>query len=244
MMSTETYWESIRESATTRVVLPEGEEDLERAASGFVATLTADHWLQLDQTFHEQVLSVRGGLFQACSTTSDLARHLVSPLLTHASNCLGQYLPVTDVAEVELSKAEAVPGEMAYRIRADHENAVPMSSGSPMATSSGRSSASNRALSQADLAATSHERSFLLVPASDSGKAYGAEAVKALPHLDLVTVPGQADLMFCREHDRLGEEEMDRILRPCRAAYDDVANAPPVSPHARFDIHDWMPIDP
>ena len=32
MHSAESYWESIRETATARVVLPEGEEELERAA--------------------------------------------------------------------------------------------------------------------------------------------------------------------------------------------------------------------
>ncbi len=50
--------------------------------------------------------------------------------------------------------------------------------------------------------------------------------------------------MFCREKDALTAEELEQILRPCRGAYEELAGAPPVSPHARFDIHDWTPLDP
>ncbi len=132
LMSTETYWESIRESATTRVVLPEGEEDLERAAASFITTLTTEQWLVLDQVCQEQVLAMRGGLYQACSSTSDLVRHLIAPLLTQATLSLGDHLPITDVAEVEMALAESLPGEMTARIRGDHENAAPLTSAEPV----------------------------------------------------------------------------------------------------------------
>ena len=39
-------------------------------------------------------------------------------------------------------------------------------------------------------------------------------------------------------------EDLDRILRSCRAAYEDAAGTPQSSPHARFDIQDWTPLDP
>ncbi len=82
------------------------------------------------------------------------------------------------------------------------------------------------------------------MPASETGKAYADQASEAVANLYLVTVPGQADLMFCREQDSLSTEELERILRPCRGAYEEVAGVPPVSPHSRFDIHDWTPLDP
>ena len=87
-------------------------------------------------------------------------------------------------------------------------------------------------------------RRFLLIPASDAGKQYGEEAQRVLPGVQLVNVPGQADLMFCREQNDLTVEDLDRILRPCRAAYEDAAGTPQSSPHARFDIQDWTPLDP
>ena len=50
--------------------------------------------------------------------------------------------------------------------------------------------------------------------------------------------------MFCREQNGLTIEDLDRILRSCRAAYEDAAGTPQSSPHARFDIQDWTPLDP
>src|SRR5439155_15897967 len=43
LLSAEAYWETIRASATNRVVLPDGEHDLEKAAREFLGTLTPEH---------------------------------------------------------------------------------------------------------------------------------------------------------------------------------------------------------
>jgi hypothetical protein len=59
-----------------------------------------------------------------------------------------------------------------------------------------------------------------------------------------VLVPGQANLLFCREQGYLNTEEIQRVLRPCRTAYETAASAPHSSPHSRFDIVDWVPLDP
>ena len=50
--------------------------------------------------------------------------------------------------------------------------------------------------------------------------------------------------MFCREQGPLSLEDLERLLKPCRAAYEEVAPLPQVSPHARFDILDWTPLAP
>jgi hypothetical protein len=65
-----------------------------------------------------------------------------------------------------------------------------------------------------------------------------------VPELNLVNVPGQSDLTFCREQAALGVEDLERILPPCRNAYHEQCLTPQTSPHARFDIHDWAPLDP
>src|SRR5205807_2428396 len=54
--SAESFWEAIRQSDTARVVLPEGEEDLERAAVRFLQRITPEQWVELDQELHERVL--------------------------------------------------------------------------------------------------------------------------------------------------------------------------------------------
>ncbi len=116
VLSTESFWESIRESTTARVVLPEGVPDLEQAARRFLDTLTAEHWTQLDQVFQDHVLSAREGLHKALLGTTDLVRHLMSPLVSQAVSCLSNYLPITDVAQVELSLEEAAGTSAPVRV--------------------------------------------------------------------------------------------------------------------------------
>jgi eukaryotic-like serine/threonine-protein kinase len=243
LTSTDSYWESIRESATNRVVLPDNADQLERAAERFVDRLTADQWGQIDQAFQDQVLAVRGGLFRACMDTNDLIRHFAAPLITQAVTSLGEFLPITDVAQVELAPGGADDYDAAGRVLAYHAHAAPLVStaarGVPAAVRNGP---------EPPMAPTpgvpAAEEAFLLIPASEAGKRYGEEAKDVLPRVHLVNVPGQADLMFCREQQAITADDLERILRPCRAAYEDAATTPLSSPHARFDIQDWTPLDP
>ena len=57
-------------------------------------------------------------------------------------------------------------------------------------------------------------------------------------------VPGQSDLMFLSEQGSLKFEELAPLLKPCRTAYEAAAGSPLSSPHARFDITDWLPLEP
>src|SRR5262249_54036212 len=85
---------------------------------------------------------------------------------------------------------------------------------------------------------------FLLIPAGDPGKAYAEAVQKALAGLQVVRVPGQADLTYCREQGPLSLDDLGRLLKPCRAAYEESVAVAQVSPHARFDILDWTPLAP
>ena len=77
------------------------------------------------------------------------------------------------------------------------------------------------------------------VPHGDTG-----EAAKAtVEGLELVRAPGQADLMFCREQGCLKSDDLQRIFRACQISYSELAGVPTTSPHARFDIQDWVPLD-
>jgi hypothetical protein len=226
--STEAYWEAIRESPTARVVLPDGEEDLERAACRFLQRLTSEHWLELDRELHERVLMPGGGLYGACVNGGDLTRSVAVPLLDEAIGQLGRHLPIMDVAQILGAELGVAPGEasdpeeLQKRTKDYLERSAPL-----FAQPHG-----------------SGQHSFLLVPASEAGKWLGEALSAALPELKVVRVPGQADLMFCREQKPLGPKDLHRLLKPCRATYEGVANSPQVSPHARFDITDWVPLDP
>ena len=53
-----------------------------------------------------------------------------------------------------------------------------------------------------------------------------------------------ADLMICREQAGLNATDLEPLLASCRPAYAEQAAVPTCSPHARFDIQDWTPLDP
>jgi serine/threonine protein kinase len=253
LLSAEGFWDAVRGTATMRVVLPPEALDLEEAARRFLAILTAEHWTQLDQAFGDHVLSVRGGLLKACLGTADLLRHLSAPMISKAVTCLSDHLPVTDVAQVEFS----VDQDLEERIRECHDHALPLLTPAPAVPA--RKPAGSGAHALVDTAGRSapeyvpqppartevaRDHSFLLIPASEAGKNYGELALRALAGIHLVNVPGQADLMFCREQGDLTLEDLEKILTNCRGAYAETAVVPQSSPHARFDIQDWIPLDP
>lgn len=220
--SASALWESMQKSQTARVVLPDGQTDLSVAADRFLERLGQEEWSQLDQVLQEQVVEPLGGMHHVCVGNSELLRNIVRPLLEQAASYLGEHLPVTDVAQVQFSIAQGLSEEVMLQAQTCFANAAPLVSGQDPA----------------------QQYAFLLIPASEAGKAYGDEAVEAVPGLQPVLVPGQADLMFCREQGYLRPAEVEVILRPCRSAYQEAARQPNTSPHARFDLTDWIPLDP
>jgi hypothetical protein len=246
MLSPETFWESLRDSRTIRVVLPEGATDLIQAAARFVQTLSGEQWTQVDQSFQDQVLSQRGGLYQSCVGISDLMRHLVHPLLNQAVNYLSGQLPITDVAQVETTLDPLEEGEPITRLQTYHDQAEPLLKSTPAPTGPAPlgKPLSKPPLGRNDATLPPDQTSFLLVPASEAGKEFGQIAEQIMPQVQLVSVAGQADLMFCREQEGLSPADLERILKACRSAYEESAPVPQHSPHARFDIMDWTPLDP
>ena len=98
--SADSFWEGVRQSATARVVLPEGAPDLEQAALHFLQNLSPELWTTLDRELYERVLTPRGGLHGACTNSGDMTRQLAEPLLVETSAFLGQHLPIMDVAQI------------------------------------------------------------------------------------------------------------------------------------------------
>jgi eukaryotic-like serine/threonine-protein kinase len=220
------FWEVIRQSATARVVLPDGEENLENAALRFLQDLRPEQWSLLDQELNERVLNVRGGLQAACINSGDLIRQLAMPLLQETSAILGQHLPIMDVAQI-------LDGELSYVGKSAEPNLFDQTQ-----------EYLQRSAPLVPGKLEKQHHAYLLVPASASGRAVTAAVHEAFPHIHHVRVPGQADLMFLREQGCLTAPDLQKLLKPCRAAYEALAVTPLTSPHARFDILDWLPLDP
>jgi hypothetical protein len=270
LLSTEAFWDSIRRSSTNRVVLPDGDADLEHSARRFVGGLTMDQWTQLDQVVGEVVLAPAGGLLKVCLNNNDLIRYFAIPLLNQAITCLSDHLPITDVAQAEFSAdeglADRITGYLAAAAPAlthqearpdpgplaDRKRPLPAEVGSGVRRTMiaspgewlGRDLDDPRLPGGKKPAANADQTAYLLIPASEAGKTFGEEAKRLAPELHLVNVPGQADLTVCREQTALSLDDLERILHPCRGAYYEMSMAPQSSPHARFDIQDWTPLDP
>jgi hypothetical protein len=219
---TGSYLDVLRESTTIRVVLPDGQTDLGKAAEQFVATLTPQQWEDLDHALHDRVLAPLGGLHHLCTSSGDLLRSLAGPLTEQASASLGELLPVTDVAEVEFSAAAAEAGKIQDRALSHYARAVPL----------------------IQECSDANQQAFLLVPAGDAGKNLGEEAKVVLSSVYVLRVPGQADLMFCREQGNISHEEVQLLVRPFRTVYMRMSSLPQSSPHSRLDVTDWVPLEP
>ena len=222
---TDAFFEIARQSSTVRVVLPEGDDELEPAAIRFLQKLTREEWKVLDKELTERVLTPRGGLHSACVNSGDLTKNLAIPLVREASVVLAQYLPIMDVADILLSETAAggkSDGTLGEQIRAYLEKAT------PLAQTKDRGS----------------QQAFILVPASTAGRTLASKVEEVVDNVNLVRVPGQADLMFLREQGALRADDLHRILKPCRAAYESFTGTPNVSPHSRFDVVDWLPLNP
>lgn len=222
--ATDGLFDIIRQSATARVVLPDGEDDLERAALRFLQSLTVEHWQLLDKELSERVLVPRGGLHAACINSGDLTKNLAIPLVREASILLAGHLPIMDVADILLGEGGNGGGDQALlkQIKGYLDRAYPLAQ-----------SPDKR-----------HQTSFILVPASKAGRDLGKKVEEIVENVQLVKVPGQTDLMFLREQGGLSADALHKLLRPCQSAYQSTNAAPAMSPHARFDIVDWLPLDP
>jgi eukaryotic-like serine/threonine-protein kinase len=160
----------------------------------------------------------------------DLTRQMAVPLLDGATQFLNQHLPIMDVAQIiknEGETGESCFSEVAARGVLEQTQDYLDRSMPAWHKKNGKK-----------------QESFLLVPASNAGKILGETIHAAFPSLHLVRVPGQSDLMFLREQGDLSSEELISLLKACRAAYENAAVAPTTSPHARYDITDWLPLEP
>jgi hypothetical protein len=220
----ESFWEAIHQTETARVVLPEGGEDLSGSAMKFLRQLAPEMWNQLDQELQESVLAPLGGLHKACMQSGDLMRSLAAPLMEQTTRFLGEQLPIMDVAQILASELTETSHDETF----DAQTKLHLKKASPVVPG----------------AKAKHHHTFLLIPASEHGKMLGEETVKKFPEIKVVKVSGQSDLMFCREQGVLGAEDLQKLLGPCRKVYEALVTAPATSPHARFDLHDWLPLDP
>jgi serine/threonine protein kinase len=219
-ISEEALQQTIHPTNTLQVVLPSGETHIERSARKIVAGVKPEDIDRLEVALQKLVLEPRGGLTALCNLNADMFRTLVAPMIEQTTAFLGDLLPTTDVTEVESSAARARKVEIGARIQEYHKRSAPPV-GEP----------------------DSEERTFVLVPDSESGKGFADEVKRAVPDVLTIFVNGAAtDLMFCREHGCLRTDELVNLMSACVPPYYQSLANTHTAPHARYDVTEWMPL--
>jgi len=203
-----------------QILLPFGESDVEWAAARFVMNVTAEQWMRLEEVLQSLVLAPLGGLHAICQKAGDLLSQLAGPLLDQTAAYLSNILGVGDVAEGEFATG-GKQANIVSLVRTCYERAQPLVPGN-----------------------IKMESGFLVVPATDAGTELAEEVRQALPGIKVLPTAGQtSDIAVCREQSRLASKDLEGILGHCQEAYRELAARPSSSPHSRFDIIEWMPLD-
>jgi eukaryotic-like serine/threonine-protein kinase len=206
---------------TVQIRLPYGETDIEQAAGRFLQNIDTKNWTKIEEVLQGLVLAPLGGLYSICQKTSDLLRQLAGPLIDQTSAFLGQLLPMTDVVQAEFSKANYRPSDMVRQIQEVAKFARPIVPGP-----------------EAD------QRTYLLVPGSEAGLKLAESLREKVPDWQVLTVAGSgSDLTICREQGYLRYSDLKSMLAPCRESYQSSLRSATLSPHSRFDIVEWIPLE-
>ena len=218
-LSEDALQQTLHPTNTLNVVLPAGDTHIERSAARVVKGVRPADVHRLEIALQKLVLEPRGGLTALCRMNADMSRTLIGPMVEQTTAFLGDLLPVTDVTEVEVSAARARKVEVSARIQNYHTRSAP------------------------PCGAAAETQTYVLVPDSESGKAFTSVIQKAVPEALTIPVNGTAtDLMFCREHGNLRSDEVAALLSACLPAYYQSLATPHTAPHARYDVTEWMPL--
>lgn len=212
------FWDAVQGSATVRIVLPAGITDLEQSAEQFVHSLRPEHWLELDEWLQTEALAPMGDLHLAAAVGAEVGNCLGRPLIEQAAAFLSRILPITDVAQVEFSSAEAQNEKLSRRIASYAEAAQPL------------------------ISDHGKDDAYVLVPETDAGKAFTRASVEADPDMAVVPVPTPIEMTVLREQRAISDATLIEYFHEARDVYQEVAGVPALSPHARFDVGLWRPI--
>jgi hypothetical protein len=115
-VSEEALHQTLHPTNTLHVVLPSGDNHIDRSAARVVKSVKPADLLRLEHALQKLVLEPRKGLTSVCGINADLSRTLFAPMIEQTTAFLSDLLPVTDVTEVEVSACRAKNVDAADRI--------------------------------------------------------------------------------------------------------------------------------
>ena len=220
--SADLFWEAMQQSETARVVLPEGEAGLEQAANRFLDSLSSEPWAQLDQVLQEEVLEPLGGMHTICVGNTDLIPNMVRPFLERAASFLGEYLPITDVAQVQFAVANGLSERVLTQIRTCFDNATPLV-GPAIRPLSKHSCSSRRAM---------------------RARPMGKKPRKPCPSCNPCACPARQTSCSAANKATFTPKTCSAFSAPTEPLIRKHSCNRARRRTARFDVTDWMPLDP
>ena len=203
------------ESPIVQILLPDGGEEIEWAARRFNESIKSSHLEQLDQTLQSLVFEPRGGFLAVCQKSGDYIRELTEPIIDQTAAFLGALLPVNDVAEF----SRFVPREWEARLKKARSRSTPTVAGP-----------------------AGSERVFLVVPETPAGEQVVTDLALDSRQVTVLRSSRSNEIMFVTE-TMLAMGDVRDLLEYCRGPYEKWSQRPATSPHARFDIVEWVPLD-
>jgi hypothetical protein len=174
----------------------------------------------LEEVLQSLVLAPLGGLYAICQKAGDLLGQLAGPLIDQTAAYLSNILSIADIAEGEFA-GEGKRANIVTLVQKCWERACPEFQYDPKL-----------------------EASFFIVPATEAGSALAAEVSAKIPMIKTLHALGQtSDVMVCREQTNIPSNDLKEMLHLCHDAYVELSSRPSTSPHSRFDILEWMPLD-
>jgi hypothetical protein len=211
---------STTSSGGEQVLLPFGESDLDWAAARFVLNVSAEQWTRLEEVLQSLVLDPLGGLHAICQKPGDMVGQLAGPMIDQTAAYLGNILKISDIATGDFV-AGGKRANLVAMIEGCFDRARPLLPGD-----------------------RKFESSYLILPATEAGVELAEEIRPVMPSVKVLHAAGQtSDITICREQGHLLPRDLQHLFTHCRDAYRELATAPATSPHARFDILEWVPLD-
>ncbi|MEZ6140070.1 MAG: tubulin-like doman-containing protein [Zavarzinella sp.] len=199
----------------TVTLLPGAENNLEWAAITFVDSLTPDQIELMEDTLQSLILLPKGGLYGACQINADGVQQLAESLVDQTAVYLHQFLTQKELHE--FSNHE-IPGGWKQVVIDSFEKSIPDLPGSPEL-----------------------EQWFFVIPDHSDTQPIEEIARHLYPGVKVARSPRGTEIAFYKEQI-LNFHEISNLTKHYLLAYLERSAGLNSSPHARFDVLEWLPL--
>jgi hypothetical protein len=205
--------------AAVGTLLPKNNPNIQSAACELVDRLQEKDWARLEEVLQTLVIQPSGGLIPICIQSNDLGRDLVLPLVEQGSAFLGSLVRFNGVFDALRDVQKAQQSEEAF------EKLL-----APAEPSLG--------------GADSEERVYLIVPKKKDLQTTVLRTKSKMNDVEWISLPeSSSEWLVIRERNCLRIQDLQELLSMCREAYTQLSGHIGTSPHARFDVQEWLPLE-